>query len=102
MEGNFQIKKCEVCRDEAKYLCDKCMQYFCDSCFQIAHKNEETKFHTKGKIDYFCPIDTKCLIHKTHPLDLFCIDEKGKLHIFIKYLLTIFFKNSFMLPIMLL
>ena len=50
---------------------------FCESCFKIAHKSEETKSHNKEKIDYFCPIDTKCPIHKTHPLDLFCIDEKS-------------------------
>ena len=78
MEDNLLIKKCDVCEEEAKSLCFKCMQYFCDSCFKVAHKSENKKLHTKEKIDYFCPIDTKCRIHKTHPLDLFCSDEKGK------------------------
>ena len=59
------------------------MLYFCESCFKLAHKSEETNSHSKEKIDYYCPIDTKCSIHLTHPLDLFCIDEKGKLMIII-------------------
>ena len=83
MEDNLLIKKCDVCRGEAKSLCMKCMSYYCDPCFQTAHKSEETKSHTKEKIDYFCPIDTKCPVHKTHPMDLFCIDEKGNINIFI-------------------
>ena len=79
MENNFLIKKCNFCGDNANSICFKGLQYFCDSCFKIAHKSEEKKSHSKEKIDYFCPIDTKCSIHKTHPMDLFCIDEKGKL-----------------------
>ena len=79
MDNNFLIKKCDICGDNANSLCFKCLQYFCDSCFKIAHKSEEKKSHSKEKIDYFCPIDTKCSIHKTHPMDLFCLDEKGKL-----------------------
>ena len=79
MEDNFLIKKCDVCGYEAKSLCFKCMQYFCDSCYQTAHKIEEKKSHVKEKIDYFCPIDIKCPLHKIHPMVLFCIDEKGKL-----------------------
>ena len=80
---NHIIKKCDFCGEDASSLCIKCMSYFCDSCFTIAHKREEKKSHQKEKIDYFCPIDTKCPTHKTHPLDLFCIDEKGKLIIII-------------------
>lgn len=77
MEVSPLIKKCDICREDAKSLCIKCMLYFCDGCFKIAHESEETKSHTKEKIDYFCPIDTKCPIHPTHPMDLFCTDEKG-------------------------
>ena len=77
MEGNLLIKKCDFCKGEANCLCFKCMLYFCNSCFQIAHKSEETKTHNKEKIDYFCPIDTKCPIHKIHPMVLFCLDENG-------------------------
>ena len=78
MEDNLLIKKCDVCKGDAKSLCYKCMLYFCDSCFQIAHKSEETKSHIKEKIDYFCPIDIRCPIHKLYPNELFCIDEKGE------------------------
>ena len=79
MEESQFIKKCEVCKGDASSLCFKCMLYFCESCFKIAHKNEESKSHQKEKIDYFCPIDTKCPTHKTHPIYLFCTDEKGKI-----------------------
>ena len=79
MKDNLLIKKCDFCEGDANFLCTKCMLYFCESCFQIAHKSEAKKTHSKEKIDYFCPIETKCPIHKTHPMDLFCIDEKGKI-----------------------
>ena len=32
----------------------------------------------KKKIDYFNPIDTKCPDHPAVPINLFCLDEKGK------------------------
>ena len=79
MEENLFIKKCDVCEDEAKSVCFKCMQYFCDTRFKSAHKNENKKSHQKEKIDYFCPIDIRCPIHKLYPNELFCINEKGKL-----------------------
>ena len=77
-----KLKKCDICKIEATCLCYKCMSYYCDSCFKIAHNNEENKLHKKDKIDYFAPIDLKCLEHKLYPMGLFCLDEKGniKLH----------------------
>ena len=81
MEDNILIKKCDICKGDATSLCYKCMFYFCDSCFQIAHKSEETKSHNKEKIDYFCPIDTKCQFHNIYPNGLFCLDEKSNLNI---------------------
>ena len=80
MEENLLIKKCDFCKGDATSLCIKCMSYFCDTCFQIAHKSEETKSHKKEKIDYFCPIDVKCPIHKLYPNELFCTDEMSKLY----------------------
>ena len=82
-DNNLLIKKCDFCKKEAKCICMKCMLYYCDSCFKIAHETEETKSHIKEKIDYFCPIDTKCPIHKKYPMDLFCVDEKGNINIFL-------------------
>ena len=79
MEVKSVFKKCDFCKAKPTCLCFKCMFYFCDSCFQTAHKNDETKSHTKEKIDYFCPIDIRCPIHKLYPNELFCIEEKGKL-----------------------
>ena len=81
MEGNLLIKKCDFCEGDANSLCIKCMLYFCDSCFQLAHKSEGKKTHSKEKIDYFCPIDTKCQFHNIYPNGLFCLDEKSNLNI---------------------
>ena len=72
-----KLKKCEVCKTEAMCLCFECMSYFCDSCFKFSHKNEENKSHKKENIDYFVPIDLKCPEHKLHPMDLFCVQDKG-------------------------
>ena len=76
---DLQIKICEVCKNDAKCLCFQCMSYFCDSCYKLSHSNEEYKTHKKDKIDYFVPIDLKCSSHKLHPMDLFCINDKGKI-----------------------
>ena len=72
-----KLKKCEVCKTEAMCLCFECMSYFCDSCFKFSHKNEENKSHKKDYNDYFVPIDLKCPEHKLHPMDLFCVQDKG-------------------------
>ena len=74
-----QEKECDVCKEKATCLCYKCISYYCDKCHQIAHKNDKNKNHTKEKIDYFLPIDLKCPEHYLVPMNLFCIDEKGKL-----------------------
>ena len=73
MEQNF--KKCEFCKNDATCLCFKCMTYFCDSCFKLGHNKEEYKAHKKEKINYF--VELKCRTHKLHPMDLFCVNEKG-------------------------
>ena len=95
MKENPLMKKCDVCKADSTALCIKCMLYFCESCFKLAHKCEETKSHIKEKLDYFCPIDIKCPFHKTHPLDLFCVDEKGKLIIIIHYFSIMLFFMCF-------
>ena len=72
------IKECEVCRKQATNICYECFIYFCDSCYKIAHDNLTNNNHKKEKIDYFIQIDTKCLAHPKNPINLFCLDEKGK------------------------
>ena len=76
---DLKLKKCEVCGIDATCLCFQCMSYFCDSCLKLHDKNEEYKSHKKDKIDYFVPIDLKCPDHKLHPMDLFCVNEKGNI-----------------------
>ena len=73
------IKECEVCRRQATNICYECFIYFCDSCYKIAHENLKNNNHKKEKIDYFIPIDTKCQVHPKIPINLFCLDEKGKI-----------------------
>ena len=73
-----KLKKCESCQIDSTCLCFQCMSYFCDSCFKLTHNNEKKKLHKKDKIDPFAPIDIKCLQHDLHPMDLFCVKEKGK------------------------
>ena len=89
MELNY--KKCEFCKKESSCLCYKCMTYFCDSCFKLAHENEEFKSHKKEKIDLYISMDVKCPEHKLHPMDLFCITEKGNNKLYIIFRILLFF-----------
>ena len=73
------IKECEVCKKQATNICYECFIYFCDSCYKIAHENFQNNKHKNSKIDYYIPIDTKCKIHPKNVINLFCIDEKGKI-----------------------
>ncbi len=68
----------------ATCLCFKCSNYFCDKCFKMIHGLEKNANHKKENIDYYVPIDIKCQYHPLNPLNLFCIDEKGKRK-YIKY-----------------
>ena len=77
MKNIQNLKKCDVCKNEPKSICFKCMNYYCDSCFKIAHTKEEFKTHKKENIDYFNFIEVRCPEHKLSPMNLFCLDEKG-------------------------
>ena len=78
------LKQCEMCKDEeATTLCLDCYNYFCDACYKCVHDRKKNKDHKKEKIDLFIPIDTLCPEHKKIPMNLFCIDEKGKIIIII-------------------
>ena len=79
MDVQKNIKKCEICKvKEAATLCFDCHSYFCGACLKYVHDIKENSNHKKEKIDLFIPIDTKCPEHEGSPMNLFCIDEKGK------------------------
>ena len=78
MDNKKNFKQCELCKIEASSLCQNCMSYYCDECYKYIHSKKENDNHKKEKIDYFVPIDTKCQEHPKIPINLFCIDEKGK------------------------
>ena len=82
-----KVKLCELCHSEAKCLCFECFMYFCDSCFKFIHEKSTNKEHKKENIDYFVPIDFKCTEHPKNLLNLFCLDEKGKI---INYLIFLY------------
>ena len=72
------LKKCDFCDSYAKSLCYDCFNYFCDSCFKFIHDKEKNSKHQQEKIDPYVPINLKCSIHSKNPLNLFCLEEKGK------------------------
>ena len=77
-EVSKNFKLCEFCKNQANSICYECFMYFCDSCYKIAHEKIDDNKHKKEKIDYFNPIETKCQKHPKVPINLFCLDEKGK------------------------
>ena len=82
-EKKNNIKLCEICEKEATSLCLKCISYFCEECFKYIHDKKPNTQHKKEKIDYFAPFDTKCPEHPKVIINLFCLEEKGKLNIFL-------------------
>ena len=80
MEIQKILKHCEMCKvEEAKTLCLDCYNYFCESCYKCVHDKKMNNNHKKEKIDLFVPINTICPEHIKSPMNLFCIDEKGKI-----------------------
>ena len=78
IQKNFKL--CEICKDrEAITLCLDCYSYFCETCYKCVHDIKKNSSHKKEKIDLFVPIDTMCPDHKRIAINLFCIDEKGKI-----------------------
>ena len=72
------IKECETCGSNATCLCFQCQEYFCDSCFKMNHDKKIKSSHKKEKIEMYVPIELHCLEHQDIPLNLYCVDEKGK------------------------
>ena len=81
MERGNLIKRCELCDKNATCICFKCNNYYCDNCFKLIHDFPNYSIHKKEIIDPFLPFDIKCPIHPEDRMNLFCIDEKGKLKI---------------------
>ena len=80
MEVQKNVKQCEMCKaKEAVTLCLDCYSYFCEACYKCVHDIKQNINHKKEKIDLFVPIDTMCPDHKRIAINLFCIDEKGKI-----------------------
>ena len=77
-----QIKVCGICKEDSSCLCFKCNNYFCESCYKFVHEKKNNSNHKKETIDPFVSIDVKCPDHPEDRVNLFCIDEKGKLLIF--------------------
>ena len=84
------IKKCEICEISATCLCLNCNSYYCDSCFKYVHDKQTKNNHNKESIDAFIPIDTKCPDHPNIPINLFCVDEKGKKSFYFIYRTLLF------------
>ena len=83
MEFNHKVSKlCDICRESANNMCFKCIMYLCDSCFKYIHEKKINKNHKKEKVDYFSPIYLKCPVHPKDRINLFCLDEKGKINIY--------------------
>ena len=85
MEKNQKnYKKCDICKvNEATILCPPCFSYYCDKCHKCVHEIKENKDHKKEPIDYNVPIDTRCPDHSGNNINLFCLDEKGKIYSYI-------------------
>ena len=85
MEKNQKnYKTCDMCKvSAATSLCPQCFSYYCDDCYKPVHGKKENKDHKKEPIDYNVPIDTYCPDHDTIPINLFCLDEKGKIYSYI-------------------
>ena len=90
-KSNQKLKECDICGENGTSLCFKCMQYFCDSCFKLIHDKPKNAQHKKELIDPYVPIDLRCQTHPLIPLNLFCLEEKGKYFInnYIRTLLCI-------------
>ena len=78
-EKQKNYKVCDLCKLQATLFCMDCLNinYFCDSCYKLAHDKKSKSNHKPEKIDYFVPIEARCLQHLNVPLNLFCLDEKG-------------------------
>ena len=71
------IKKCEICEEEATSICYQCNKYLCEKCFKFIHDKKPKSQHKKEAIDLLVHYDTKCPTHPEENINLFCVNEKG-------------------------
>ena len=82
MEVQKNIKKCGICKIKgATTFCFDCYNYSCEDCYKYVHDIKQNSNHKIEKIDLFVPIDITCPDHERVPINLFCVDEKGKKYI---------------------
>lgn len=77
--SNF-FKECEICKSNANCLCFECNSYFCEDCHKFIHSKQVNSSHKKEEIDPYIPIEIKCPNHPKDRMNLFCLNEKGKLY----------------------
>ena len=77
-----EFKICQICKNNANFLCFECNNYFCEKCYKFIHEQQANKDHKKENIDLFIPIDLFCPIHPKDKIFFYCIDEKGKYFFF--------------------
>ena len=80
---NKNFKICEICDSTATCLCFKCGNYYCEQCYKLIHDKKKNSGHKKEEIDPFVPIDLKCSDHPNHPIYFFCVEDQGKLILFL-------------------
>ena len=73
------LKVCDICKENATYICFTCKNYLCEKCSKYIHDMKINSAHKKEKLDPYIPIELKCQDHPEHPIFLFCLDEKGML-----------------------
>ena len=78
----LKSKLCEICGNVSTDICWNCLSYYCEACLKFIHNNKLNNQHKSEKIDPHFLIDTKCKIHPTISMNVFCFTEKGK-HIYI-------------------
>ena len=89
MENSIKEDKiCEICKEKATNICFNCLSYLCDSCYKYIHDKTYNLFHQKEDIDSFISIDIKCPKHPQSSINLYCANEKSKIHLiyFYKYI----------------
>ena len=87
---NKNFKICEFCESTATCFCFKCRNYYCEQCYKFIHDKKKNSDHKKEDIDPYLPIDLKCSDHPDHPIYLFCVEDQGKLIIFLFLYLFLF------------